>query len=115
MILCSEFFYREASDQKFKKKDGETANQLMKAIAVAVSNLVQGFMAHLSISFSMRTVIPADAHAAENVSVEVIPSPTVNTLIIPEFRKLRLTKRAYISIMASDRLHKLCKLTATTR
>ena len=74
LILCSEFFYREASDQKFKKKDGETANQLMKAIAVAVSNLVQGFMAHLSISFSMRTVIPADAHAAENVSVEVICS-----------------------------------------
>lgn len=33
--------YREANDQKFKKKDGDTANQLRKAIAVADMNLVQ--------------------------------------------------------------------------
>lgn len=65
-------FYREASDQKFNRKDGDTANQLMKAIAVAVSNLVQWFTAHLSRSLPIRTVIPADAHAAANVSVDVI-------------------------------------------
>jgi len=30
-----------AKDQKLRIKEGDTANQLMKAIAVAVSNLVQ--------------------------------------------------------------------------
>ena len=34
-------FYWEASDQKFKKNDGDTANQLKKAIAVADMNLLQ--------------------------------------------------------------------------
>lgn len=105
----------DASDQKFKRNDGETANQLRKAIAVAVSNLVQWFTAQLSRSLPIRTVIPADAQAAANVSVEVIPSPTVNKLTILEFRKQRLTKSAYISTMARERLHKLCKLTAATR
>ena len=33
--------YLDAKDQKFKKKEGETTNQLIKAIAVAVSNRVQ--------------------------------------------------------------------------
>lgn len=62
----------DASDQKFRRNDGETANQLRKAIAVAVSNLVQWFTAQLSRSLPIRTVIPADAQAAANVSVEVI-------------------------------------------
>jgi|JXWR01.1.fsa_nt_gb hypothetical protein len=31
----------EAIDQKFKTQDGASANQLMKAIAVAVSKLAQ--------------------------------------------------------------------------
>lgn len=66
----------DAKDQKFKKKDGETANQLMKAIAVAVSNRVQWFWAQLLKSLLMSTVIPADAHAAANVSVEVICTVT---------------------------------------
>lgn len=65
-------FHREASDQKFKRKDGDTANQLIKAIAVAVSNLLQWFTSHLLRSLAMRTVIPAEAHAAANVSVDVI-------------------------------------------
>lgn len=65
-------FHLDASDQKFKRNDGETANQLRKAIAVAVSNLVQWFTAQLSRSLPIRTVIPADAQAAANVSVEVI-------------------------------------------
>lgn len=30
-----------ASDQKFIRKDGDTANQLIKAMAVAVSKLAQ--------------------------------------------------------------------------
>lgn len=68
----NKYYYLDAKDQKFKKKDGETANQLMKAIAVAVSNRVQWFWAQLLKSLPMRTVIPADAHAAANVSVDVI-------------------------------------------
>lgn len=63
--------YREARDQKFSRNDGDTANQLRKAIAVADINLVQWFKLHLSRSFPMRTVIPADAQAAANVRVEV--------------------------------------------
>lgn len=62
----------EASDQKFKINEGEAANQLINAIAVAVSNLLQWFCAQSFKSLPMRTVIPADAQAAENVSVEVI-------------------------------------------
>lgn len=62
----------EANDQKFKRKDGDTANQLIKAIAVAVSNLAQWFIPHALSSSPMRTVIPADAHAAAKVRVDVI-------------------------------------------
>lgn len=64
--------HREASDQKFKRNEGETANQLRKAIAVADSNCAQWFTPHLSRSLPMRTVIPADEHAEENVRVDVI-------------------------------------------
>lgn len=44
----------------------------MKAIAVAVPNRVQSFKPHLSRSLPTRTVIPAEAHAAANVRVDVI-------------------------------------------
>ena len=49
---------------------------------VAVSNCTQWFCEQLPRSLSMRTVMPADAHAAANVRVEVTPSPTVNKLTI---------------------------------
>ena len=62
----------DARDQKFKRKDGETANQLIKAIAAAVSNLAQWFCAQLLTSLSIRTVMPAVADAAAKVSVDVI-------------------------------------------
>lgn len=117
-LLTTDFlpkFHREANDQKFSRKEGETENQLIKAIAVAVSNLVQWFMAHLLRSLPMSTVMPADAHAAANVRVDVIPSPMVKKLTTLQFRKLRLTKMAYKSTTAREKLHKLCKLTATTR
>jgi hypothetical protein len=65
-------FHWEAKDQKFRRNDGDTENQLIKAIAVAVSNLVQWFTPHLLRSLPMRTVMPADAHAAANVRVDVI-------------------------------------------
>lgn len=64
--------YREANDQKFKRKEGDTENQLIKAMAVAVSNLVQWFKLHLLRSLPTRTLMPADAHAAANVIVDVI-------------------------------------------
>ena len=54
------------------RKDGVIANQLIKAMAVAVSNLVQSLTEHLFRSFPTRTVIPADAQAAENVRVDMI-------------------------------------------
>lgn len=66
--------YREARDQKFSRNEGDTANQHRKAMAVADMNLVQWLRLHLSRSFPMRTVIPADAQAAANVRVEVICS-----------------------------------------
>lgn len=69
-LLCC--FYLEASVQKFKRKDGEAANQLINAMAVAVSNLLQWFSAQSFRSLPISTVIPAEAHAAANVSVEVI-------------------------------------------
>lgn len=59
--------------------------------------------------------MPADAQAAANVKVDVTPSPMVNSLRNRLFLKLRFTKRAYTSAIRSDRLHKLCKLTAATR
>lgn len=67
--LC---LHREASDQKLKRKDGKATNQLMNAIAVAVSNCAQWFREQLERSLSIRTVMPADAHAAANMRVEVI-------------------------------------------
>ena len=65
-------FYRDASDQKFKRNEGNAVNQLMKAIAIAVSNCGQWFRAQLSRSLSIRTVMPAEAQAAANVRVDVI-------------------------------------------
>lgn len=64
--------HRDANDQKFKRKEGNAANQLMKAIAVAVSNCKQWFLEQPWRSLSIRTVMPAEAHAAANVSVDVI-------------------------------------------
>lgn len=43
------------------------------------------------------------------------PSPMAKKLTTPIFLKLRLTKRAYISVRARERLHKVCKPTAATR
>ena len=83
-LLTTDFlpkFHREANDQKFSRKEGETENQLIKAIAVAVSNLVQWFMAHLLRSLPMSTVMPADAHAAANVRVDVICTITKKRIL----------------------------------
>lgn len=66
------FCYLDANDQKLKKKDGDTANQLRKAIAVADMNLLQWFTPHLLRSLLIRTVIPAHEHAAAKVRVDVI-------------------------------------------
>lgn len=44
----------------------------MKAMAVAVSKLVQGLSEQMLRSLPIRTVMPADAQAAANVSVYVI-------------------------------------------
>lgn len=68
---CLSFGHRDASDQKFKRKEGKAVNQLRKAMDVAVSNSVQWFWAQLPRSLPIRTVMPADAQAAANVSVEV--------------------------------------------
>lgn len=65
-------YQREARDQKLRRNEGETANQLIKAMAVAVSKLAQWFSAQIFRSFPISTVIPADAHAAAKVSVDVI-------------------------------------------
>lgn len=65
------FNYRDAKDQKFRRKDGNVVNQQRKAMPVAVSNCTQWFCEQLPRSLSMRTVMPADAHAAANVRVEV--------------------------------------------
>lgn len=62
----------EANAQKFMRKDGVMANQLIKAMAVAVSNLVQWFIEHLLRSLPIRTVMPADALAAANIRDDVI-------------------------------------------
>lgn len=67
-------FYFDARVQKFKRNEGETVNQLINAMAVAVSNLAQWFCAQSFRSLPIRTVIPADAQAAANVRVEVICS-----------------------------------------
>lgn len=109
------FCHRDANDQKFKKKDGATANQLKKAIAVADMNLLQWFMSHLLRSLLIRTVMPAHEQAAAKVRVDVIPSPIVYMVITAGFLKLLLTQIAYASITASDKLHKLCNPTAATR
>lgn len=65
-------FHLHANDHKFKRKDGETANQPMKAIAAAVSKLVQWFSEHKLRSLLISTVMPADAQAEANVNVAVI-------------------------------------------
>lgn len=93
-VLTSYISHLEAIDQKFKIQDGASANQLMKAIAVAVSKLAQWFSAHMLRSLPMRTVIPADAHAAPKVSVPVIPSPIVKIHTAWAFLKDRLTRSA---------------------
>lgn len=46
-------------------------NQQMKAMPVAVSNCTQWFCEQFPRSLSIRIVMPADAHAAANVSVDV--------------------------------------------
>jgi hypothetical protein len=66
------FLHRDASDQKFKRKDGNAEKQLMNAMAVAVSNCKQWLSSQLSRSLSIRTVMPAEAQAAANVNVEAI-------------------------------------------
>lgn len=71
-LSCLIYLHRDASDQKFRRKDGIAVNQLMKAIAVAVSNCMQWFCLQLSRSLSIRTVMPAEAQAAAKVSVDVI-------------------------------------------
>lgn len=52
--------------------EGNAVNQLINAMAVAVSNCTQWFLLQLSRSLSIRTVMPAEAHAAANVRVDVI-------------------------------------------
>ena len=61
-----------ANVQKFKMKTGKTANQLMKAIAVADSYLAKWFTVHWLRSLPIRTMTPADAHAEANVRVNMI-------------------------------------------
>ena len=50
-------------------------NQAQNAIAAAASYLVQLLAAHWFKSSSMRVVIPANAHPAENVIIDVICNP----------------------------------------
>jgi len=54
------------------KNEGNAVNQLINAMAVAVSNCTQWFSLQLPISLSIRTVMPAEAQAAANVRVDVI-------------------------------------------
>ena len=70
------YIHRDASDQKFKRKDGNEVNHVIKAMAVAVSNCAQWLRAQLRRSLSIRTVMPAEAHAAANVRVDVICNAT---------------------------------------
>ncbi|KAK8995317.1 hypothetical protein V6N11_069755 [Hibiscus sabdariffa] len=63
--------YRDASDQRLKRNEGNVVNQLKKATAVAVSNCVKWFCAQISRSWPIRTVTPAEAQAAANVRVDV--------------------------------------------
>jgi hypothetical protein len=86
-VLTSYISHLEAMDQKFKIQDGARANQLMKAIAVAVSKLAQWFSAHMLRSLPMRTVIPADAHAAPRVSVPVIYKKKYKGSLTRQFTK----------------------------
>lgn len=58
------FHLRPKEDHKFKRNDGEIVNQLMKAIAVAVSKVAQWFSEHMLRSLPISTVMPADAQAA---------------------------------------------------
>lgn len=78
LFLDNTCIHRDASDQKFKRKDGSAVNQVIKAMAVAVSNCAQWLLAQLSRSLSIRTVMPAEAQAAANVRVDVICSKKQN-------------------------------------
>ncbi|KAK8605082.1 hypothetical protein V6N13_082539 [Hibiscus sabdariffa] len=69
-LFCSTI-YRDASDQRLKRNEGNVVNQLKKATAVAVSNCVKWFCAQISRSWPIRTVTPAEAQAAANVRVDV--------------------------------------------
>jgi hypothetical protein len=70
-VCAAVFNYRDAKDQKFRRNDGTVVNQHMNAMPVAVSNCTQWFSEQLPRSLSISTVIPADAQAAANISVEV--------------------------------------------
>lgn len=87
----------------------------MNAIAVAVSKLPQWFSAQMFRSLSIKTVMPADEHAAPKISAAVIPSPIANRQTARRFRRQRLTSNAYISTMASEKLHRHCNMVAATR
>lgn len=80
MLFLFLLVHRDANDQKFSRKEGKAANQLMKDMHVAVWNSTQWFCPQTPRSLSIRTVMPADAQAAANVRVDVIPSPMVNRL-----------------------------------
>lgn len=94
LYLPPRCFHREAIDQKFSRKEGVRANQLMNAIAVAVSKLPQWFSAQMFRSLSIRTVMPADEHAAPKMSAAVIPSPIANRQTARRFLRQRLTSNA---------------------
>ena len=68
LFIC----YLAASDQKFKRKEGNEANHVINAMAVAVSNWAQWLREQLPRSLSIRTVMPAEAQAAAKVRVDVI-------------------------------------------
>lgn len=101
--------YWEANDQKFKRKDGDMAKQLIKAIAVAVSNLVQWFTAHLLRSLRMRTVMPADAQAAANVRVDVICIKRTSTLLSFNWKKIQLVFKEILHTSNKIKLKKIEK------
>lgn len=97
--------HRDASDQKFRRKDGTVVNQQIKAIPVAVSNCTQWLCAQLSRSLSIRIVMPADAQAAANVRVEVTCMDTcLLKLTLQHFQREKLTqlKAPHVWIMKLD-------------
>jgi hypothetical protein len=60
------------TEPRFRRQHGAIANQLKKAMAVADIKFGQWFSKQASTSLSMKVVMPADAHAAVNISVPVI-------------------------------------------